>query len=111
MAKRLVLVLLSFLGVLAALLTLALVFGGPRSLPPLASINAPFADVDFSDLPLLQPYTARDGTRLVFRFYASSPEPAKGSVVLIHGSSARSTSPTPTPWPRTSGPTTIIGRI
>ena len=92
MVKRLVLVLLSFLGVLAALLSLVLVFGGPRSLPPLASINAPFAAVDFSDLPPLQPYTARDGTRLVFCAYASSPEPAKGSVVLIHGSSARSAS-------------------
>ena len=92
MAKRLVLVLLSLLGVLAALLSLALAFGGPRSLPPLASINAPFAAVDFSDLPPLQPYTARDGTRLMFRLYASSPEPAKESVVLIHGSSARSTS-------------------
>ena len=92
MAKRLVLVLLSFLGVLVALLSLALVFGGPRSLPPLASINAPFAGVDFSDLPPLQPYTARDGTRLVFRAYASSPEPAEESVVLIHGSSAHSAS-------------------
>ncbi len=92
MVKRLVLVFLSFLLILAALLSLALVFGGPRSLPPLASINDPFAAVDFSDLPPLQPYTARDGTRLVFRLYASSPEPAKGSVVLIHGSSARSTS-------------------
>ena len=90
--KRLVVVALSCFGVLVALLILALVFGGPRLIPPLASINAPVAAVDFSDLHPLQPYTARDGTRLVFRVYASSPEPAKGSVVLIHGSSARSTS-------------------
>ena len=90
--KRLAVVIVSSLGVLAALLTLVLVFGGPRSLPPMASINDPFRDVDFSGLPPLTPYTARDGARLVFRAYASRTDPAKGSVVLIHGSSARSNS-------------------
>ena len=90
--KRLAVVIISSLGVLAALLTLVLVFGGPRSLPPMASINDPFRDVDFSGLPPLTPYTARDGARLVFRAYASRTDPAKGSVVLIHGSSARSNS-------------------
>ena len=92
MVKRLVVVIISGLAVLAALLTLVLVFGGPPPLPPLASINDPFGDVDFSELPPLKPYTARDGARLVFRAYASTPELTKGSVVLIHGSSARSNS-------------------
>ena len=50
----------------------------------MASINDPFGDVDFSGLPPLTPYTARDGARLVFRAYASRTDPAKGSVVLIH---------------------------
>ena len=29
----------------------ALAFGGPKPIAPLASINAPFKNVDFSDVP------------------------------------------------------------
>jgi hypothetical protein len=38
-----------------------LAFDAPGKPPPLASISEPFADVDFSDLPTAQTYTARDG--------------------------------------------------
>jgi alpha-beta hydrolase superfamily lysophospholipase len=58
----------------------------------MASINEPFKSVDFSDLPDLQIYKAKDGGKLAYRYYKSMTTPAKGSVVLIHGSSASSNS-------------------
>jgi len=68
------------------------VLGAPRPPPPMESINTPFRSVDFSDLAQLKHYTARDGARLAFRAYAPATSPAKGSAVLIHGSSASSNS-------------------
>jgi len=50
----------------------------------LASISEPFAAVDFSDLPMLQTYAARDGARLGYRTYQGGGAQV---VVLIHGSS------------------------
>lgn len=67
-------------GVLAG--TLAL--DAPVKPPPLASINDPFADVDFSDLPPVQTYAARDTAKLGYRVYEGSDTQV---VVLIHGSS------------------------
>src|ERR1700729_2084257 len=71
-----VVVLGSFAGVL--------VFDTPLKPPPLASISKPFADVDFGDLPAIETYTARDGTKLGYRIYDGSVTQV---VVLIHGSS------------------------
>src|SRR5262249_39404551 len=60
---------------------------------PMSSITDPFASVNFSDLPPLSEFTARDGTKLTYRAYGSAAAtPAGGSVVLIHGSSATSSS-------------------
>jgi alpha-beta hydrolase superfamily lysophospholipase len=79
--------------VMAAALALVIVFGGPDTPPPMPSINDPFKAVDFSDLPPLARFTARDGTSLAYRTYASAAiAPGSGSVVLIHGSSANSSS-------------------
>ncbi|MFL9863427.1 alpha/beta hydrolase [Paraburkholderia fungorum] len=75
-----------------AIMAVALVKGGPKQPPTLASINEPFKSVDTSDLPLLERYTARDNTQLAYRHYAGGITPARGSVVLIHGSSASSES-------------------
>jgi alpha-beta hydrolase superfamily lysophospholipase len=61
-----------------------LAFDAPAKPPPLASISEPFAGVDFSDLPTVQTYTARDGTKLGYRVYEGSGAQV---VVLIHGSS------------------------
>jgi len=59
----------------------------------MASINDPFSSVDFSDLPPLAKFTTRDGTQLAYRAYPSTTAiPNEGSVVLIHGSSATSSS-------------------
>ena len=89
--------LLTSLGVvlflLVAALALVIVFGGPGMPPPMPSINDPFRAVDFSDLPPLARFTARDGTPLAYRAYTPAAiTPGKGSVVLIHGSSASSSS-------------------
>ncbi|MBV9618242.1 MAG: alpha/beta fold hydrolase [Verrucomicrobia bacterium] len=65
---------------------IAIVFGGPKWLPPMASVNDPFKSVDFSDLPALQHYTAEDGTALAYRVYNPTGATPLGSVVLIHGS-------------------------
>jgi alpha-beta hydrolase superfamily lysophospholipase len=84
--------LLVSLAVFAGMLALALGFGGPRQPPPMASISDPFQRVDFSDLPPLSRWTARDGASLAYLAYAARGGVAKGSVVLVHGSSASSSS-------------------
>src|SRR5271154_4604539 len=61
-----------------------LAYDAPVKPPPLASISEPFADVDFSDLPIVQTYAARDGTKLGYRVYQGGGAQV---VVLIHGSS------------------------
>ena len=61
-----------------------LVFDAPAKPSPLASISDPFAAVDFSDLPPVQTYAARDKTKLSYRVYQGG---AQQVVVLIHGSS------------------------
>lgn len=76
----------------AAILALAIILGGPTAAPPMASINEPFKSVEFSDLPALQNYTAKDGAVLAYRQYEPKDVAPQGSVVLIHGSSASSNS-------------------
>jgi len=80
-------------GLFAVVLASAIAFGGPTAIEPLASINDPFKAVDFSDLPPILRYKAEDGAELAYRSYLPQHgiEP-KGSVVLVHGSSASSNS-------------------
>jgi alpha-beta hydrolase superfamily lysophospholipase len=71
-----------------------IVFGTNTPAAPLASIIAPFAKVDFSDLPPVQTLTARGGTPIAFRVWREkppSPDPQL-VVIAIHGSSALSSS-------------------
>lgn len=82
---------LSVLAILVIAIGAALAFGGPGQPPTLASIGAPFKQVDFSNLPELHSYRARDGVLLGFRQYAP-PAAVRGSAVLVHGSSASSAS-------------------
>ena len=88
---------------LAALVGLAIAFGGPGEPPPMASINNPFKNVDHAGMPAASQFTARDGTELTYRTYAPNVGTnvgtnankngnPNGSVVLVHGSSARGSS-------------------
>jgi len=79
-------------GLIVIVLAAAIAFGGPSSPKPMASINDPFKSVDFSDLPPLLRYKARDGAELAYRKYTPQGGTLRGSVVLVHGSSARSDS-------------------
>jgi pimeloyl-ACP methyl ester carboxylesterase len=65
-------------------------FFPPKSPPTLKAIAAPFLSVDFSGVPPLSRYLARDGTQLVYRAYLTPN--AAHTVVLIHGSSGSSLS-------------------
>jgi non-heme chloroperoxidase len=52
----------------------AIAFDSPAAPPPMASVSRPFKDVDFSDLPPVTHYLARDGAQLAYRRYAGDPE-------------------------------------
>jgi alpha-beta hydrolase superfamily lysophospholipase len=90
--KRFLVTLLVIAAVLVAAFGFAIAFGGPGQPPPMPSINNPFKDVNFSDLPEVSYFAARDSTKLAFRAYPARDGSAKGSVVLVHGSSAGSSS-------------------
>ena len=80
-------------GFVVAIFGIAIIFGGPGTPHPMGSIVDPFSSVDFSDLPPPASFTARDGTKLAYRSYApAASAPGAGCVVLIHGSSATSSS-------------------
>jgi alpha-beta hydrolase superfamily lysophospholipase len=78
--------------VLLLMVTAALVWGGPGTPAPIASINDPFNSVDFSHMPALKYYQGADGAKLFYREYAPQGDNIKGSAVLVHGSSASSES-------------------
>ena len=78
--------------VVLLLVTAALVWGGPGTPPPIASINDPFKSVDFSHMPALKNYQGADGAQLFYREYAPQGDNIKGSAVLVHGSSGSSES-------------------
>jgi alpha-beta hydrolase superfamily lysophospholipase len=90
--KRFFISLLVTVAVLLAIAGLAIAIGGPGKPSAMPSINDPFKSVDFSDLPKTSHFMARDGTKLAFRYYPATDVAGKGSVVLVHGSSASSSS-------------------
>ena len=91
--KRFFISFLVTVAVLLAIAGLAIAIGGPgKPPPPMSSINDPFKSVDFSDLPERSHFTARNGAKIAFRAYAAVGDEIKGSVVLVHGSSASSSS-------------------
>lgn len=78
------------LALLLLALAAAITFGGPVPIAPLASINQPFAKVDFSAVPPARSYKARDGTSLGWLDYpATTGGQDTRRIVLVHGSSAR----------------------
>ncbi|WP_265706575.1 alpha/beta hydrolase [Verminephrobacter aporrectodeae] len=93
--QRLIVIPACLLLALSAGLAAAIAWGGPGDIAPLASISRPFENVDYSQLPRAQEYTARDGTALAWRAYGPA-HPVAGSalrrVLLVHGSSAHAQS-------------------
>jgi non-heme chloroperoxidase len=82
-----------FAGVIAVILVTfgsMIAFFPPKSPPTLESIAAPFRTVDFSEVPQLSRYIARNGTQLAYRAYLTRN--AVHNMVLIHGSSGSSLS-------------------
>ena len=93
-------------GVVLMILGGAVIWGGPSPIAALDSVNQPFAGLDYSAMPQVSRFTARDGTQLAYRHYlagapgatseatAASPTtaPPPRRIVLIHGSSASSRS-------------------
>jgi alpha-beta hydrolase superfamily lysophospholipase len=74
----------------AALLLAAMVAAPLRPLPELASISQARKSVDFSALPELSRFQARDGTALGFRHYAAGGPNTGRAAIVIHGSSGSS---------------------
>lgn len=64
-----------------------LTFGTSKPPKLLASVTNPFSAMDYSGLPPVQRYSARDGAKLSFRYY---PAGEKQVAVLIHGSAGSS---------------------
>jgi alpha-beta hydrolase superfamily lysophospholipase len=84
---------LAFVLIASIAMAACLIWGGPKPLPPLRSIGDPFKDVRFDGMPALRFFTARDGTQLAYRRYDTADMGnGKGSVMLVHGSSANSNS-------------------
>ncbi len=76
--------------IICAGIAAAIALSSPKSPPTMELIAAPFRSMDFSHLPPLSHYTARDGTQLAYRAYIALQ--AKHTIVLIHGSSGASRS-------------------
>ena len=76
------------IGMPGFLLCLVFLFGAPKAPSPLKSIVEPFQGLDYSDLPPLSLFPARDGSSLAYRHYPNGA--GKGSLVLLHGSASSS---------------------
>jgi non-heme chloroperoxidase len=74
---------------LLAFFTIAglLAFGTAKPPAVLMAVTNPFGSIDYSTLPALQRYRARDGALLSFREYAAD---GRQAAVLIHGSAGSS---------------------
>lgn len=77
---------------IGSIIGLALWLGGPDEMPPMTSISEPFAEVDYSDLPPLRTFAARDGTSLAYRAYPAADREAAARMIMIHGSAGSSQS-------------------
>jgi alpha-beta hydrolase superfamily lysophospholipase len=81
--KAVLITLLLFAGVLAAMIGLS----PSKAPPPLSSLSQAARRIDASGLPALQSMPARDGTPLAYRAYLPVT-PVTRVAVLVHGSSA-----------------------
>lgn len=81
-------------GVGAVALLLTAMVAAPLVRPPeLASISAARKSMDFSALPELTRFQARDGTELAYRHYPAHAPVTGRIAVVVHGSSGSSKGP------------------
>ena len=82
------------LGIISASVGGVILFGGPKTLPAMASVNDPFANIDYSQLATPSFFAARDGEKLAYRYYKPAPnaDAKNDAIILVHGSSASSQS-------------------
>src|SRR3954463_3321785 len=74
-----------------AMLLVAAMLAFPLQRPPeLRSISDARKSIDFSNLPLLERFQARDGTELAYRRYQAQAPATERIAVVIHGSSGSS---------------------
>jgi alpha-beta hydrolase superfamily lysophospholipase len=93
MMKRVFAVAAAALGLVTAIIAGLIAFGTAAPPAPLASISAPFAKVDFSDLPPEETIPARDSGTIAFRRWPlQSPSEPELLIIAVHGSSASSVS-------------------
>jgi alpha-beta hydrolase superfamily lysophospholipase len=90
--KKIAIAFLTLAALIIFAAVLLIILGGPSQPPPMQSVRDPFKSVDFSDLPPVQRFTARDGVQLAYRTYGKVDTGNRSSVVLVHGSSSRSDS-------------------
>ncbi len=90
--KKLLACVAALLAAALGAVALAIAFGGPGTPPSMRGISDPFRSVDFSDLPPLQTFICRGGDSVAFREYRPIAGAPLGTVVLVHGSTAHSTS-------------------
>lgn len=82
--------LLGIIMVIAASFITAITLSAPKAPPVMESIAAPFRTVNYTALPPVSHYQARDGAALAYRAYPVAH--AKQTIILVHGSSAASSS-------------------
>src|SRR5476651_1388115 len=75
---------------LVTLVLAALIATPARKPPELASISEARKSVDFSALPALERFQARDGSALGFRHYPARDPAAERAAIVVHGSSGSS---------------------
>jgi alpha-beta hydrolase superfamily lysophospholipase len=74
----------------AALLLTAMIATPLKNPPELHSVSAARKNVDYSSLPAIERFQARDGTMLGFRHYLASGPATGRAAIVIHGSSGSS---------------------
>jgi alpha-beta hydrolase superfamily lysophospholipase len=74
----------------AALLLAGLIAWPVRQPPELTSISASRKLIDFSTMPDVSRFQARDGSELAYRHYPAHPPATDGIAVVVHGSSGSS---------------------
>jgi alpha-beta hydrolase superfamily lysophospholipase len=75
---------------IATLLLAGLIAWPVRQPPELASVSQARKSVDFSRLPALTRFQARDGTELAYRHYPANTPATERVAVVVHGSSGSS---------------------